>query len=172
MTTNQTIDGVPRELLEQFLAGGRQCDRDRLRALLDAPAPEIDGEQWYADTPDGDGALVHRVAALCKHPSMSFHQVALLEGAISESKNDSKPAAQPQGEPVYQVEYVGGYAGWRDVDESTFSDLKKDPRYKARIMYAEQPAPAAVARMCDCNQGRLPCTCKTSAYDGFDNGVD
>ena len=26
--------------------------------------------------------------------------------------------------------------------------------------------------MCDCNQGRLPCTCKPSAYDGFDNGVD
>lgn len=28
------------------------------------------------------------------------------------------------------------------------------------------------AGFCDCNQGRLPCTCKASAYDGFDNGVD
>ena len=24
------------------------------------------------------------------------------------------------------------------------------------------------AGFCDCNQGRLPCTCKASAYDGFD----
>ena len=28
------------------------------------------------------------------------------------------------------------------------------------------------AGFCNCNQGRLPCTCKPSAYDGFDNGVD
>ncbi|NMZ81357.1 hypothetical protein [Pseudomonas mandelii] len=27
-------------------------------------------------------------------------------------------------------------------------------------------------RFCNCNQGRLPCDCKPSAYDGFDNGSD
>lgn len=33
-------------------------------------------------------------------------------------------------------------------------------------------APRRSAALCDCNQGRLPCTCKQTAYDGFDNGSD
>ena len=51
MTTNQTIDGVPRELLERILSYTwfpdgtvgvfdlRLTDREKLRALLDAPIP-------------------------------------------------------------------------------------------------------------------------------------
>ncbi|WP_372438213.1 hypothetical protein ACCM60_14045 [Pseudomonas chlororaphis subsp. aureofaciens] len=87
--------------LLQNIADGGYCKTevmDDLRALLATPAcnaTSADGEQWYADTPDGDSALVTRVAALCSHPSMSFHQVALLEGAISESAVTNKPAAQP-----------------------------------------------------------------------------
>ncbi|MGH8387673.1 MAG: hypothetical protein ACRESJ_19655 [Pseudomonas sp.] len=38
---------------------------------------------------------------------------------------------------------------------------------------AEDPTMAPdTIRLCNCNQGRLPCTCKTTAYDGFDNGSD
>lgn len=146
MTTNQTIDGVPRGLLEQFLAGGRQCDREALRALLDAPAPESDTEQWFADTPDGDSALVTRVAALCRHPSMSFHQVALLEGAISESK----PAAQPQGEPVACFEKFardrcpGVYFGKDANGEYMAADARLVLDFWNAGRRAEQPAPVAV----------------------------
>jgi len=56
----------------------QQCREDNRRV-------SVDSEEWYAATPDGDSALVTRVKALCNHPSMSFHQVALLDGAISEA---------------------------------------------------------------------------------------
>lgn len=41
MTTNRTIDGVPRELLQKIADGGycHQGLMDRLRALLDAEQP-------------------------------------------------------------------------------------------------------------------------------------
>lgn len=35
----------------------------------------------------------------------------------------------------------------------------------------EQPAPVAAPKMCDCNQGRLPCTCKEPAPVEFDKGA-
>lgn len=35
----------------------------------------------------------------------------------------------------------------------------------------EQPAPVASPKMCDCNQGRLPCTCKEPAPAEFDKGA-
>lgn len=56
MTTNPTIDGVPRELLERILSytwfpSGdigvfdlRLIDREQLRALLDASAAQPQGE--------------------------------------------------------------------------------------------------------------------------------
>lgn len=74
MTTNQTIDGVPREQLvrwEEMLRTppGRQELLEELRALLDAPAK--------CEMCDGSG---HLGMGLCE----CF----------------DKPAAQPQGEPV------------------------------------------------------------------------
>lgn len=54
-----------------------------------------------------------------------------------------------QGEPVRQVKYVDSFAvaGWRDVDEGTYAELRSNARYKSRVLYtrpAEQPAPVAV----------------------------
>ena len=43
----------------------------------------------------------------------------------------------------------------------------------AGFKVVEDPSiPPGQISMCNCNQGRLGCTCKPSAYDGFDNGVD
>jgi len=59
-----------------------------------------------------------------------------------------KPAAQPQPAPVAAAQIAG-------------FNIIEDPSI-----------PPGQIRMCDCNQGRMPCTCKPSAYDGFDNGTD
>ena len=138
MTPNQTIDGVPRAsdalkcLTESFrhaLQRGIQPSFsmgdleffiktfEELRALLDAPAT------WLCDTCKVEQPT-ERVCDVC--------------GA------QTKPSAQPQGVPMYQVQYNGGYAGWRDVDAETYTELKDDKRYISRIVYAEQPAPVAV----------------------------
>lgn len=76
---NPTIDGVsllvPLHLLERVSVLGLSVTADQsaaiveLRSLLYAPAverqePEVDDEKWWADTPDGDSALVTRVGAL------------------------------------------------------------------------------------------------------------
>lgn len=53
-------------------------------------------------------------------------------------------AAQPQGEPVYQLEYLGeGGGGWNDVDKATYDRFERLPNYRPRIVYAEQLAPAS-----------------------------
>lgn len=148
MTTNQTIDGVPRELLVRLLevaVYSASAPYRELRALLDAPAvqaPDKCGVQMV-DCPE------------CSHQWDNFFECG------------NKPAANPQGEPVYQVEYVGGYSGWRDVDEGTFNDLRKDHRYKARIMYAEQPAPVAVVLPGRKNFGPCDYAEKRAAVDGW-----
>ena len=70
--SNDQMISAPRALLEQFLAGGRPCDQERLRALLDRPA------KVEFSTPDcPDCACVQDGHCLCI---------------------PSKPAAQPQGE--------------------------------------------------------------------------
>ena len=79
------------------------------------------------------------MAALCNHPSMSFHQVALLEGAISESRTDSTPAAQPQGLPV-AVMYADGSVLTKAECGIAFEVCCK----VETPLYAEQPAPVAV----------------------------
>ena len=60
----------------------------------------------------------------------------------------TSPDAQPRGEPIYQLEYLGaGGGGWNDVDKSTFDRFKRLPNYQPRIVYAEPPAPVAVPRL-------------------------
>ena len=132
MTTNQTIDGVPRDLLQKIADGGycHQGLMDRLRALLDAPAPV-----W---NPHPD---VANLAALLI--TLAQHGIKV-KGGNGDQPWSIEPSAQPQGVPMYQVQYNGGYAGWRDVDAETYTELKDDKRYISRIVYAEQPAPVAV----------------------------
>ena len=114
MTTNQTIDGVPRELLTQWLAmfeGGiassplsalRELTR---KALLDAPqvlvVPLTGPKEWL---------------------------------------DSLKPAAQPQGEPVAWMNVSTGQFTTSSVVVMDWDDEKE----QVQSLYAEQPAPVAV----------------------------
>lgn len=138
MTTNQTIDGVPRALLERlsglFTGGKHRIGVEalhELRALLDAKPVMCHGCM-------GDGVSHDHFdsAGKCK-------------------------AAQPQDEPVAALEKA------RDVLRAIIKDKAAGVHYASaqaachQINHAlEQPAPVAAARMCDCNQGRLACSCR------------
>lgn len=93
MTTNQTIDGVPREDLQELHVilsdmevqdGSVYADiRDRLRALLDAPAV-----QWLAMEVNGKPWVIKEGPNADKWRAMGYELFPV------------EPAAQPQGEPV------------------------------------------------------------------------
>lgn len=125
MTTNQTIDGVPRELLE--LAYLELVDTfswaGELRALLDAPAA-----QWLAMEVNGKPWVIKEGPNAEKWRAMGYELFPV------------DPAAQPQGKPAHQCQKCNGrgtmptrHAGEGETD------------YRARCkLYAEQPAPVAV----------------------------
>ena len=136
MTTNQTIDGVPRDDLELVLLHGHsthESDRawDRLRALLEAPPRcPVCG---YTEQ-DCREQMDHY---LCGSP---------------EPAPANKPAAQPQGEPVAALEKARG------VLRSIIRDKACGVHYAAaqaachQINHAlEQPAPVAVVRCSFCD---------------------
>lgn len=124
MTANQTINGVPCELLERIFnhlfvkPALKDGDLFHLRALLDAPdvqwlAMEVNGKPWVIkEGPNADKWRAMGYELLPVEPAKSC-------GVCNSCSNgcrlgaESPPAAQPQG------------------------------------------GPAATARMCDCNQGRL-----------------
>ena len=133
MTTNQTIDGVPRELLERAIAAvmqargkGSPTERD-LRALLDAP--DQCAHEWES-------------------PALSGMPDYCAKCAVD------KPAAQPQGQPVadalstgfYVTESGGGkYAiniGFRSMADMQAADQQLRDLLRAR--HAALPAPVAV----------------------------
>ena len=153
MTTNQTIDGVSRELLWKALNGSSKeiaIAQNELRALLDAPvapvapcaiADALESAQW---------------------PNTSIGNKVLVAAAITELRK----AAQPQGEPVACFEKFardrcpGVYFGKDANGEYMAADARLVLDFWNAGFLAEQPAPVAVVRVCDCNQGRLPCRCK------------
>lgn len=128
MPTNQTIDGVPRELLEQLVDPvnhiSRVKARAQLRALLDAQ---------HAVCSNG---------ILCQNSNC---QECGGNGAY-------KPAAQPQGEPV-EIGYIEHSREFESEFAPVINRLiwtmppdqrhKIPQRYKV-MLYAEQPAPVAV----------------------------
>lgn len=129
MTSNQTIDGVlvSRDLLEQFLAGGRQRDRESLRALLDTPAESVEGLE--ADN-----------AKLAADRSRLSDELETLRKAYK-SVLVQLDAAQTQGESVaWLIQWgsvIPGFQGHREV-------VLKDPGEIDAVvtpLYAEQPAP-------------------------------
>ena len=217
------------------------AERDALQQRLtavderaDALADECEELRALLDAPTYPNRLCH--VDYTAHPYICGGFKGDEEAQRRYDEKFGKPAAQPQGEPVYQVS--DGVNGWSDVDLLRYTACCLDPEeYECRILYAEQPAPVAAifaipcrkfagnavevpacrsdcpcdtgipdftpgngnkarrraaaiealkpenqritpidhgtkAGFCDCNQGRLPCTCKPSAYDGFDNGVD
>ena len=139
--TNQTIDGVPRELLEN---AARCIERyqfgtdwaKELRALLEAPAVNTDVRTILLDVVPGDGDG-HEVYAKC------CDEVVTLLGKQAD-RIEELEAAQPQGEPFawYTEDYLS------DKSATTY-DLATMERWKAKgwpvtPLYAEQPAPVAV----------------------------
>ncbi|MDB1108124.1 hypothetical protein [Pseudomonas extremaustralis] len=97
MTTNQTIDGVPRELLERAAKaiekhhGSLQwVIASELRALLDAPAETeaVHEVQWNS---------IHGPEGWKVVDAPTYHRCT---GPLWDRRITHKPAAQPQGEPV------------------------------------------------------------------------
>jgi hypothetical protein len=123
MTTNQTIDGVPRDDLELVLLHGHsthESDRawDRLRALLEAPPRcPVCG---YTEQ-DCREQMDHY---LCGSP---------------EPAPANKPAAQPQGVPVAWLNVATGHVTTSAVVVMDWDDEKE----QVQSLYAEQPAPVA-----------------------------
>lgn len=149
MTTNQTIDGVPRKLLSSLLAwleraNERNDDGDiaeyvELRALLDAPAaPKPTGlSQGWNLTRKHDGFVVG-------HQSVAYPPD---ETAILRAERDGYvwvpflvPAAQPQGEPVAWMNVATGQVTTCAVVVMDWDDEKE----QVQSLYAEQPAPVAL----------------------------
>lgn len=125
MTTNQTIDGVPRDDLELVLLHGHsthESDRawDRLRALLEAPPRcPVCG---YTEQ-DCREQMDHY---LCGSP---------------EPAPANKRAAQPHGEPVAWLNVATGQVTTSAVVVMDWDDENE----QVKSLYAEQPAPVAVA---------------------------
>ena len=81
--SNQTIDGVPRKWLEEYevLADLTSGDAQKLRGLLDAPAPIGQAKPVQEDL-------------------KRAWQAGYDTGYYAKSPAHERPAAQPQGEPV------------------------------------------------------------------------
>lgn len=90
MTTNQTIDGVPRELLERIFnhlfvkPALKESDCKELRALLDAPTVESE---------------LSRMTRRCQNAELALK--------VQTENYEALKASQPQGEPVASLEIVG-----------------------------------------------------------------
>ncbi|WP_443698617.1 hypothetical protein [Pseudomonas sp.] len=141
MTTNQTIDGVP-----------------RLRELLERVATEANHMLGFTYSANYDEcrAAVDELRALLDAPICEFHQSADECKAYS-GRSPCSPAAQPQGEPVAWIAMAVGKDGeiYRKTTSSTEITLR-DARFAwgqgvldrftivTKPLYAEQPAPVAV----------------------------
>ena len=170
MTANQTIDGVPREMLQRFakyLDDGLHLSReereilDELRALLDAPV-ECRCKRYGKSNPHWP-CPVHTESA----QEQALDELrALLDAARCDSCDDSgdlidltgewrgycvcpigvalknKPAAQPRGEPVAWVVFDNGFIDDHTVVK-TVADEWAERGFEVTPLYAEQPTPAA-----------------------------
>ncbi len=153
MTTNQTIDGVPRSAIEAML-GGTQAERIKafndLRALLDEPALERKPFGWFRTPKDCplQGMFLHYDT---EHGERDIQNA--LDFGFTVKRLYDTPDAQPQGEPVawLGVHHVLGaihnVPGFPGVKGNHIHDLTA--LLNGVLTEAEQPAPVAVA----CFQG-------------------
>lgn len=135
---NQTIDGVPRERIQEIISdigrGGRLTAVEKLRALLDAPVTEIDPIVGVLERCLSEGV----------QPTFSGgdlkHLIRLLE---------SKPAAQLQGEPAklpakkYPEYWNKGALRSCNMEYMEGYNDAVDDVAKLGPLYAEQPAPVS-----------------------------
>lgn len=135
MTTNQTIDGVPRAALEILLSGkgglAQAAAAHELRALLDAPAV-----QWLAMEVNGKPWIIKEGPNAEKWRAMGYELFPV------------QPAAQPQGEPVAWMQ--PGQGGMCISNDVKLHSLKMGGAPASAVsgysvpLYTEQPAPVAV----------------------------
>jgi len=119
MTTNQTIDGVPRELKPCPFCGGE----------ADLKGTAGDYPDWFVQCTE------------C-HASVDVFG----PGAVHHWNDRKLPAAQPQGEPVawqYRVS-AGPQTGWSLWHDGKGEEFKRSYQVETRPLYAEQPTPVAV----------------------------
>ena len=159
MTTNQTIDGVPRELLERvateadhmlgftYASNSEECRSavDELRALLDAPTEQV--EVCNADNADQALTLLDFALsfALCNlDHGGTRRDVKKAQAHLEAYRKFKAEQAQGEGEPFawYTEDYLS------DKSATTY-DLATMERWKAKgwpvkPLYIEQPAPVAV----------------------------
>jgi len=153
MTTNQTIDGVPRERIQQIIAdierGGRLTAVEKLRALLDAPAAPskfVGAAQYWSENEQA-------LRDVCRFEG--------LKGLVYQVVRDlDKTAAQPQGVPVaWMYRREGGECLGQlvQMESDSLKDVRegkvvegyrilwpRDDYIDWKPLYAEQPAPVAV----------------------------
>lgn len=157
MTTNQTIDGVPRELIERAVTAAHIADcpslRDELRALLDAPevlvVPLTGPKEWLdslkpAAQPRGDGVNWKGVANEQKGIiEQQQNLIVSLRRELVESYSvDGKPQREPvERQPDAIIEGVMTSVGITHAIYASTVTLKHGEQVK---LYAEQPAPVAV----------------------------
>jgi len=141
MTTNKTIDGVPREAVAAL-----EKARDVLRAIIRDKAAGVHYASAQAACHQINGALLDELRALLDAPAVSLAD----EGGM--------PGALPQGEPVaYDPEKENKlFEAWARTQSSVSLQLcdiglyyQRDTglahdawQYRAKL--AEQPAPVAV----------------------------
>ncbi|MBI6655015.1 hypothetical protein YA0721_03545 [Pseudomonas carnis] len=140
MTTNQTIDGVPRELLKRVAsrlwADGNYRVSEELRAMLDAPAEnaiEVSASDWVA---------IQEAASESTWMPPEYMRNDWVSDVCRFLRKG--PAAQAQGEPVaWQRKSKNEDGRWFALPDS---DVEEAIRlgYEVRKLYAEQPAPVAV----------------------------
>ena len=143
--SNDRMISAPRALLEQFLAGGRQCDREQLRALLDAPAKPVEPVAYptlsalLADLPEG------------------YNKDDVAFGWNECVDNHRCSDAQPQGEPVAICDHWSrNVEEWGERLEANVKVIDASRLAPGQFLYTH-PAPVT---LCDCNQGRLLCRCR------------
>ncbi len=118
MTNNQTIDGVPRELLlrvcDPYRPKGQDKARAELRALLDA----TDHVHEWDINAEGTATVCHCGA-----------------------RSSDETATQPQGEPALYV----ARDSIDDLECDGMHATRKPNELQCVALYLEQPAPVAVA---------------------------
>lgn len=160
MTTNQTIDGVPRAQLADIadrIEHNYPNTAKELRTLLEAPAVERKPFGWFRTPKDCplQGMFLHYDP---EHGERDIQNA--LDFGFTVKRLYESPAAQPQGEPVaWMYRREGGECLGQlvQMESDSLKDVRegkvvegyrilwpRDDYIDWKPLYAEQPAPVAV----------------------------